>query len=172
MRWLRRLWARLRGVADPFELSESVEAPVSPVEKRIYLIDAARNGMSLRDWIRTTLNAGVSDHTMKHLAKGNGPRKDVVDMAFDMLDEEEILGGRIIPLPPRKKYMDQVSGHPCRHLNPTIPKNMTAAECQGSCKSRKPGFEGRPCYWGPLAAKNCDGFDTKRVLPLANPRSR
>jgi hypothetical protein len=168
VRWLRRLWARLRGLADPFELSETVQAPVSPIEMRIYRFDADRNGLSMNEWIRTTLNAGVSAHTMKHLAKGNGSRKTVMDMAFDMLDEDEIFGGPVLPLPPERKYMDRISGHPCRHLNPTIPANFTANECQGVCKSTKVGFNGRPCFWAPLAAKNCDGFEPKRVLPLAN----
>ncbi len=168
MRWLRRLWARIRGVADPFAQSETLEAVVSPIELQIYRFDADRNGMTLAEWVRTTLNAGVSEHTMKHLAKGSNARKSVMDMAFDMLDEDEILGGSVMPLPPVRKYMNQVSGHPCRHLNPTIPANFTANECQGVCKSRKPGFEGRPCFWGSLAAKNCDGFEPKLVLPLAD----
>jgi hypothetical protein len=147
MKWLRRLWARMRtrlsGKGNPFELSETVEAVVSPMELQIYRIDADRNGLDLATWLRTTLNAGVSASTLKHLSKGRG-NQNVVDMAKS-----------------KSKYMDKVSGHPCRHLNPDLPKNMTRAECSGSCKSSMRGYGGRPCFWSSLAAKNCDAFQPK-----------
>jgi hypothetical protein len=166
MKWLRRLWARMRtrlsGKGNPFELSETVEAVVSPMELQIYRIDADRNGLDLATWLRTTLNAGVSASTLKHLSKGRG-NQNVVDMAFAALDEDDILGGPVFPLAPKSKskYMDKVSGHPCRHLNPDLPKNMTRAECSGSCKSSMRGYGGRPCFWSSLAAKNCDAFQPK-----------
>lgn len=166
MKWFKRVWTRLvtllRGGSDPFQLTETVEASVSPIELGIYRIDADRNGLTLADWIRTTLNAGVSADTMKHMAKGRG-NQDVMDMAFKQLDEDEMFSGPVFPLAPKSKYMDQVSGHPCRFLNPELPSNYTRAECSGSCKSRQVGFNGRPCFWSSMVAKECDAFAPKTL---------
>ena len=166
MNWLKRVWARLRtlvrGGSDTFQLTETVEASVCPIELGIYRIDADRNGLTLADWIRTTLNAGVSADTMKHMSKGRG-NQDVMDMAFKQLDEDEILSGPVFPLTSKRKYMDPVSGHPCRHLNPELPQNFTRAECSGSCKSNMVGFGGRPCFWSSMVAKEFDAFQPKTL---------
>lgn len=63
----------------------------------------------------------------------------------------------------------KLSGHPCFHLNATIPPNFTAQECQGVCTSRYPGYAGRPCFWGALAANQCEAYEPKHVLPTELP---
>lgn len=164
MQWLRRIF-RL-DEADPFALTQSIKASVSPVELKIFRIDADRNGITLHDWIRSTLNKGVSADTMRHLSKGVGEDIDVLNTAFELLEDHELLGGNAAPV--RKKYM-KISGHPCRHLNPEIPQNYTKASCQGSCNSRHPGYGGRPCFWGAPVAKDCDAFQAK-TIPIAKPK--
>lgn len=161
--WLKAIFRRRR--TGVLALTERVSAPVSRLELEIFETDADRSGLSLEEWIRRTLNVGVSRETRVHLTKGREGLDRALNAAYSALGEENDGPPRIVrmPTPPA------VSGHPCKNLNPQIPANFTANECQGSCTSKKPGFSGRPCYWSALAAKGCDGFEPKRVLPLSLP---
>lgn len=175
MLWMKNLWKRLiqifRRKGNPFELTAYVKSQVSPMELHIYKMDADRNGKSLSEWVRSTLNGGVSKSTMLHLSKGSDSLQNSLDAVYNMMDAEDrnYDGAPIIPLLRNEVRMPtNISGHPCRHLDPTIPKNFTASECQGICTNPMPGMNGRPCFWGAQAARQCNGFDTKRVLPLSN----
>lgn len=162
--WLKSLFRRRR--TGVFTLSEQVSAPVSRMELEIFEIDAQRSGLSLEEWIRRTLNAGVSRETKVHLAKGREGLGKALDAAYSSLDDEN---DGSLPRIVRMPTPPAISGHPCRNLNPQIPSNYTANECQGTCTSKTVGFAGRPCFWAALAAKGCDAFEPKRVLPLSLP---
>lgn len=176
MKWMKTLWALLVGIfrknRNPFALTEKLSAFVSPTELHVYRLDADRNGKTLGEWVRSTLNAGVSRDTLVHLSKGSAARQDALDAVYNMLDAEDRAyeGAPILPIRNEVRMSNKkVSGHPCRHLDPQIPPNYTAADCQGVCTNRKPGMNGRPCFWGALAASQCSGFERKRVLPLGLP---
>jgi hypothetical protein len=173
MNWLRRLLARVfkRRRNEPFALTETITVRISPVELGMFQTDAQRNGFTLDQWVREKLNKGVSQGTLLHLSKGHN--QSALEAAFNLDDDYQ--DPRVIPLGPRRAKMNkprQISGHPCQFLDPTLPPNMTANECQGVCAKRKPGWTGRPCYWSGQAAKNCDEFATKINLPVGNPGVR
>jgi len=172
MNKLRALWKRLKAILkksskNPFLLTESVTTRVSPVELQVYKIDADRNGKTLMEWARDTLNSGVSQQTLVHLKKGSTSRQDSVDAVYKMLDDEDLdfSGAPILPI--RKKTRmtaKKISGHPCMNLNAEVPTNFTASECQGVCTSNRPGMAGKACFWSSMVAKQCDAFEPKRVL--------
>jgi hypothetical protein len=172
MKRLRKLWGRLKAIfkktsKNPFLLSESITASVSPVELQVYRIDADRNGKNLGEWIRDTLNNGVSQQTLVHLKKGSTSRQDSIDAVYKMLDDEDVayIGAPILPI--RKipsKMPKKLSGHPCMNLDANVPTNFTGNECQGVCTSRQPGMQGKACFWSSLVAKQCDAFEAKHVL--------
>jgi len=137
--WLRRLLARL------FKRRyTTIRIRVGPDESKMYQADARRDGSTLEQWARDRLNKGVSRETILYLSNGPYiPGTLPNARRMHMLDEPKI------------------SGHPCRLLDPRLPINLTPSECQGTCTSRKTGWAGKPCYWGPLAAKECDGFQQK-----------
>jgi hypothetical protein len=171
MTWLRRLLARLFRRRNPFALSQTIKVRVSPIELSVYQQDAERCSQTLEQWARDRLALGVSRSTLEQLSTTHD--QNMLKAAFGALEEDS----RVIPIGPRREDMAEPSkagttGHPCRHLDPTLPSNMTRAECQGVCAKRKPGWTGRPCYWAAAAAKQCDEFETKIVLPLANPGVR
>ena len=174
--WLTAIWGFLTRIfrtrtTNPFALTEDIKAKVSPVELEVYHLDADRNGKTLSEWVRSTLNSGISRDTLVHLSKGSVARQDALDAVYNMMDAEDG-GAPILPLRNERTMSKKVSGHPCRHLNPSLPPNFTTADCQGVCTSRKPGLNGRPCFWGSLAAQQCEGFDRKRVLPLGLPTKK
>lgn len=171
MKRLRALWSRLKAIfkkksKNPFLLSETISSNVSPVELQVYRIDADRNGKSLGEWIRDTLNGGVSQQTLAHLKKGSTSRQDSIDAVYRMLDEDDmdLTGAPIIPIRKKTPMPKKLSGHPCMNLNAEVPPNFTGAECQGVCTSRKPGMQGKACFWSSLVAKQCDAFEPKHVL--------
>lgn len=53
--------------------------------------------------------------------------------------------------------------HACRHLNPTLPPNMTWNDCQGMCRAQ----HGRPCHWPSQAARQCPSFGAPRFAANA-----
>jgi hypothetical protein len=172
------LWKRIVGLfrrkksRDIFEAGRTIQTSVSEVEFSIYRLEADRNGMSLQDWMRETLNRGVSRETLRRLSSGSG--QAALNMAYQMLDEEDRLSeatdtAPVLPLAPRRPMYKKLSGHPCFHLSAEIPKNFTASECQGVCTSQHPGFSRKPCFWGPLAATECPAFERKHVLPTELP---
>lgn len=164
-RWFRR------EPFDPFELTKKVGTKVSEIEFSVYSLEADRNGITLEEWIRSTLNQGVTPETRHRLSSASG--KEALDMAFRMIEDDDYLEGAntapVLPLAPRKTMNKKLSGHPCFHLNAEIPPNFTANECQGVCTTEQPGFANRPCFWAPLTAKECPAFERKRVLPSALP---
>ena len=171
-------WKRILGLfrrkkpPGPFALVKTIQTNVSEVEFSIYELEADRNGMSLQDWMRSTLNQGVSRETLRRLSHGSG--QTALDMAYQMLDEEDRLTegtdtAPVLPLAPRKPMNKKLSGHPCFHLNAEIPPNFTANECQGICTSQQRGYSGRPCFWGSLSAKECPAFERKHILPTELP---
>lgn len=172
MNRLRALWCRLKALftrkkLNPFLLTESVEAKVSPLELQVYRIDADRNGKNLGEWVRDTLNRGVSAQTLAHLKKGSTSRQDSINAVYNMLDSDDVEFGGAPILPIRKKpkpMAKKLSGHPCMNLDAEVPTNFTGAECQGVCTSNKPGMAGKACFWSSLVAKQCDAFEPKRVL--------
>jgi len=176
MKLMRNMWKALKKIFQkkdnsPFALTEIVTTRVSPVEQQVYKLDADRNGKSLSEWIRETLNNGISKQTLVHLSKGSDARQDSLNAVYNMMDEADREAEGLSLLPVRRETMSnkKVSGHPCHNLNPTIPVNFTANECQGVCESRVPGVGGRPCFWGPQAAHQCDAFETKKVIPIRLP---
>lgn len=169
MNWLRRLWARVFKRHSPFTLTEKISVHVSTIELSVYRKDAERLGQTLDKWARDRLSVGVSRSTLEHFSKTHN--QNVLNAAFTALEDEY---DSRVTLGPRRENMAEPSkvgttGHPCRHLDPTLPVNMTANMCQGVCAKRKPGWTGRPCYWAPQAAKQCPEFNTKINLPLGNP---
>lgn len=48
--------------------------------------------------------------------------------------------------------------HPCGHLHPNPPPNLTRADCQGSCRAQG----GKPCHWPAQAARQCGSFRARR----------
>jgi hypothetical protein len=114
----------------------------------VYKIDADRNGKTLMEWMRDTLNRGVSQQTLAHLKKGSTSRQDSVEAVYKMLDDDEFdFVGAPIPIRKRSKPMTKkLSGHPCMNLNAEVPTNFTASECQGVCTSNRPGMLGKACF--------------------------
>jgi hypothetical protein len=167
---LRALGRRIAGLftrkrSNPFLLTDSVEAKVSPLELQVYKIDADRNGKNLGEWVRDTLNRGVSSQTLTHLKKGSASRQNSIDAVYNMLDSDDFGGSPILPIRKKVEPMaKKLSGHPCMNLDAEVPTNFTGAECQGVCTSNRPGMAGKACFWSSLVAKQCDAFEPKRVL--------
>lgn len=151
---LKYKWRSWFSRKSPFALTETISVKITPLEREAYETDAYRNGRTLQEWARENLNESVTDGTKEHLLKGG--------ISFRPKYEKQV---RLLPQVKEKKKTTmpkkKLTGHPCFHLDGVFPPNLGPSSCQGTC--RHPMMNGKPCYWGALAAKQCDGFEPKVV---------
>lgn len=142
-----------------FDLSESLTVKISPAERNLYETDAYRNGLTLQQWARKSLNSSVSRSTIDFLRKSRD--MSAAEKAFADLDQEDefLLGTRthVKRLPVANNKL--ISGHPCYHNDARTPPNFAPSDCQGTCRASS--WDGRPCSWDSRSASNCMRFAPK-----------
>ena len=111
---------------------------------------AEKEGLSVSAWVRRTILCHFSS-------------LEAADIVKKMIDSQH-------PTPPTpppaiaaqpKPAQNMPNNHPCTFLNPTVPPQWRAQECQGVCQN--PSQSGRVCFWASNVARQCQSFRPKRV---------
>lgn len=134
-----------------------ISAEVSQDEFDAYKAAAAERGVSLSEWLRLSLNRSIeSDRATE------GPRNAMAsEEAFTLMPPPTPKP----PPPPLETSFAMTQNpdqHPCVYLNPQRPGVLSSGECSGTCTA--PSQRGKPCFFGPVGARNCPAF-ASRVAP-------
>jgi hypothetical protein len=128
-------------------------------DQALYEWWASRSHLKLGKWAEDTLRAAIPAWGREMFAKGDA-RAKIIDAAYDKIDEES---GEL-PMPVKPKDQQSPGLHPCFHLK-TVSADTTFpggnANAMGTCSH--PKQVGRPCYWAPANARECEYFFNKRV---------
>lgn len=154
---LKSWWRRLRG------LRPTVKIQLSEELLALYNHLANREGLSLDEWVRKSLNSAVPRAELRRLERG-ALHAAGLELANIQLDEDERLTSSVVSYderPATRKALPVVHGHPCAHLLPKYPMGYTPRDCQGTCSSTQDGFRGRVCQWASTVANNCAAFEPK-----------
>lgn len=76
----------------------------------------------------------------------------------------KVVRDRLFPEAPAKPAAKAqvIRRHPCTYNNPVTPTNFSSRDSQGTCMHRQQ--VGRPCFWAPSAAKNCNLYEAYVVI--------
>lgn len=180
------LWLRKRTQARMAESKTKLSVQLDVKEYNRIRVWADKNGMTLSEFVRVTLLNSIPIEEQRKLsgAEETGSVMDRVYEELDKADAESPYAG-VFPMPParrpqvgvvneadrthpaqrvNKTTLDQAVSHvppgphPCVHLGAGSPSYI-AGQCQGTCGQVQQ--RGKPCFWTPTTARNCQQFEPK-----------
>lgn len=160
--WLRRLF---RNKQKP----RKVVLDVTNELYQLYTFAANREGLTLPEWVRRSLNKAVPSSELKRLEQKTLHAAGI-EAAYQQLDRDEASGltglssggDAVAPATSaKKKRLPMVPGHPCRHLSAELPPGGTSQrDGQGTCTAQE-----RMCHWPAAVAAQCPVFRNKIGVP-------
>lgn len=164
--WLRRLF---RNRQKP----RKVVLDVTNELYQLYTFAANREGLTLPEWVRRSLNKAVPSSELKRLEQKTLHAAGI-EAAYQQLDRDEAAGltglssggdaieARAVTSSTKaKKRLPMVPGHPCRHLSAELPPGGSSQrDGQGTCTVQE-----RMCHWPAAVASQCPVFRNKIGIP-------
>lgn len=162
--WLRRLFGKK---------SRTVSLDVTNELYQLYVFAANREGLTLVEWMRRSLNKAVPSSELKRLEQKTLHAAGI-EAAYQQLDRDEAqgltglsFGSDAVPAPgasqpaQKRRSLPMVPGHPCIYLSPELPPGFTTRDAQGSCVAQGD----RLCHWTAAVAKQCPVYRGKAGIP-------
>ena len=165
------MWDRLRKWWRGFVSSRKprISFQVSVEEKLLIEHWARREGVTVSEFLRDAVAKSIPTEERRKF-ESRWRLGETLDFADELLEEEE--GPRL--LPEKTEAPDSDPGtelhlpknHNCGNLDDTaFPKFFDAAMCHGTCDHKQQ--RGRPCFWPPATAHQCDYFRNAKAKERA-----